>query len=53
MWLKRLPSLEECSGLRNDDTESGTLRYVLGPGHYRLVVHGADGSGFNQELTVP
>jgi hypothetical protein len=36
-----------------DDTESGTLRYLLGPGHYRLVVHGADGSGFNRELTVP
>jgi hypothetical protein len=36
-----------------DDTESGTLRYVLGPGRYRLVVHGADGSGFNRELTVP
>jgi hypothetical protein len=35
------------------DTESGTLQYVLGTGQYHLVVHAADGSSLQRELTIP
>ncbi|MGH7721524.1 MAG: DUF4179 domain-containing protein [Candidatus Dormibacteria bacterium] len=50
--VAEVPYVEGPFLAQEGDTESGVLQYVLTPGRYRLVVRGADGSGFERDLTV-
>lgn len=51
--VEQTPFVEGALWSEQGDTESGTLQYVLGASHYRLVVHAPDGSSMQRELNVP